>query len=71
MTSGGRNSGDDELMPVTVSVHFPLLSRTSGRSRNDPMQTLPKLPVSAMTTLSRGDGAKPETSACADRRDRY
>src|ERR1035441_8414958 len=66
MTSGGRNSGDDELMAVIVRVHLPLLSRMSGTSRNDAMQTLPKLPVSAMTTLSRGDGAKPKTlSVCA------
>ena len=29
-TSGTRNSPEDELMLVTVSVHFPLLVSTSG-----------------------------------------
>ncbi len=50
-------------MFVTVSVHFPLLLRTSGSSRNDPTQTSPKLPLSAKTTLSRGGGAKPDTDS--------
>src|SRR3954451_23671406 len=59
-TCGARNSGDDELIPVTVSVHLPLLARTSASSRNDPIQTGPKSPLSAITVLSRGAGATPD-----------
>jgi len=39
------NSGDDEAIAVTVSVHLPLLLRTRGRSSNAPTQTLPKSPA--------------------------
>ena len=49
-------------MPVTVSVHAPLLIRVSGRSLNASTQTLPKLPVSAITKSSSGAGAVPETA---------
>ena len=49
-------------MPVTVSVHAPLLIRVSGRSLKASTQTLPKLPVSGITRSSSGAGAVPETA---------
>ncbi len=60
-TSGTRNSPDEDEIPVTLSVHRPLLLRISDSSLNDPTQQLPKLPLSAMTSASRGGGATPVT----------
>lgn len=44
-TSGTRNSPEDELMPVTVNVHLPLLARTNGSSTNECTQQLAKVPA--------------------------
>ena len=49
-------------MPVSVSVHLPLLFRMSGLSMSEPTQTLPKSPVSARIRVSLGAGALPETA---------
>ena len=47
MTFGTTNSLAEDAMFVTVKVHRPLFSKVSGLSRNEPIQTLPKPPLSA------------------------
>src|ERR1700722_15040199 len=59
--SGTMNSPADEVIPVTVSVHLPLLVKTSGLSSKQPTQTLPKFPVLAIIRFNLGAGASPET----------
>src|SRR5215469_14153876 len=59
--SGGRNSADDDVMFVIDSMHDPPLFTTSGSSRNEPRQTSPKFPESAIPTTSRGLAPLPLT----------
>ena len=60
-TFGARNSAEEEVMLLMVSVHFPLLFKVIILSTKDPMQALPKLPASAITTDSLGGFAVPDT----------
>src|SRR5208283_1260673 len=60
-TSGARNSPEDEVMPVTESVHFPLLLKISGSSAKEPTHTFPKFPLSAISRTRRGATAVPVT----------
>src|ERR1700756_76060 len=61
-TCGTRNSAEVDVISVTVSVHLPLLQRTSGSSAKEPTQVLAKFPVLAMTRLNLGARATPETA---------
>src|SRR5450759_1571537 len=61
-TDGVQNSGDEELILVTVRTHLPLLAKVSDASRNDPMQTGPKSPALAIKVVSSGGGANPDTA---------
>src|SRR5580700_8126786 len=55
------NSTAEEVIPVTVSVHLPLLLRIRFPSTKEPTQQLPKSPLLAMARLRRGAGASPVT----------
>src|SRR5450755_1740952 len=48
-------------MALMESIQSPLLLRISGASTKDPMQTLPKSPLSAINKARRGVGAVPRT----------
>src|SRR3974390_3554937 len=59
--AGTRKSAKDEVILFTSSVHRPPLFTNRGSSRNEPTQTLPKSPESAIPRTSRGAGAVPKT----------
>ena len=58
---GTMNWLDEELMLLITRSQLPLLLMVTSRSLNEPMQTLPKLPLFAMPVAMFGSGAFPET----------
>src|SRR5262249_17649749 len=60
-TVGTTNSLSEDVMLLIVSAQRLLLFRITGSSRNEPTQTLPKLPPPGTTRLRRGRSAVPDT----------
>ena len=53
-TCGTTKSEEVEVTPVILSVHLPLFVTISGSSANEPTQTFPKFPASAMIRFALG-----------------
>src|SRR6266446_706718 len=56
MTLGGSNSAFDEVMLKIRSGPQPLLLMVNSSSANEPTQTFPKLPASAMAVATEPHG---------------
>src|SRR5579864_7399966 len=56
-----EKSADEDVIPVILSGQSPELCSVSGSSSIDPLQTLPKSPLLAITRLSRGARPSPVT----------
>ena len=59
VTEGTRNSGDDEVISETYTVHILPLFKTNGSSLKEPVHTFPKFPLSAIPSTSLGISPTP------------